>query len=32
MYFVSAETKQGLPQVEEAIVAHLLEQIELSKH
>ncbi len=32
MYFVSAETKKGLPQVEEAIVAHLLEQIELMKH
>jgi GTP-binding protein len=32
MYFASAETKQGLPQVEEAILAHLLEQIELQKH
>jgi GTP-binding protein len=31
MYFASAESKQGLPQVEEAVIAHLLEQIELSK-
>jgi GTP-binding protein len=31
MYFVSAETKKGLPQVEEAIMAHLLENIELQK-
>lgn len=31
MYFASAETKKGLPQVEEAIIAHLLEQIELAK-
>ncbi len=31
MYFVSAETKKGLPQVEEAIVAHLLEELEIRK-
>ena len=29
MYFASAETKKGLPQVEEAIIAHILEQIEI---
>jgi GTP-binding protein len=32
MYFASAETKKGLPQVEEAVIAHLLEQIELQTH
>ena len=31
MYFASAETKKGLPQVEDAIVAHLLEELELRK-
>jgi GTP-binding protein len=31
MYFASAETKQGLPQVEEALMAHLLENVELQK-
>jgi GTP-binding protein len=31
MYFASAETKKGLPQVEEAIVAHLLEELEIRK-
>lgn len=31
MYFVSAETKKGLPQVEEAIIAHLLEELEIRK-
>lgn len=31
MYFVSAETKNGLPQVEEAIIAHLLEELEIRK-
>ncbi len=32
MYFASAETKQGLPQVESALIAHLLEQVEIQKH
>jgi GTP-binding protein len=32
MYFASAESKQGLPQVEEAIINHLLEYIEIDKH
>lgn len=31
MYFASAESKKGLPQVEEAIVAHLLEELEIRK-
>ena len=31
MYFASAETKKGLAQVEEAIVAHLLEELEIRK-
>ncbi|MFA6236689.1 MAG: ribosome biogenesis GTP-binding protein YihA/YsxC [Bacteriovorax sp.] len=31
MYFASAETKKGLPQVEEAIIAHLLEELEIRK-
>ena len=31
MYFASAETKKGLPQVEEAITAHLLEELEIRK-
>lgn len=31
MYFASAESKKGLPQVEEAIVAHILEELELRK-
>jgi GTP-binding protein len=31
MYFASAETKKGLPQVEDAIVAHLLEELEIRK-
>ncbi|MBP9679805.1 MAG: ribosome biogenesis GTP-binding protein YsxC [Bacteriovorax sp.] len=31
MYFVSAETKKGLSQVEEAITAHLLEELEIRK-
>ena len=31
MYFASAESKKGLPQVEEAIIAHLLEELEIRK-
>ncbi|RPJ73355.1 MAG: ribosome biogenesis GTP-binding protein YsxC [Alphaproteobacteria bacterium] len=31
MYFASAETKKGLPQVEDAIIAHLLEELEIRK-
>lgn len=31
MYFASAESKQGIPQVEEAIINHLLEEIEIRK-
>ncbi len=31
MYFASAESKKGLPQVEDAIVAHLLEELEIRK-
>jgi GTP-binding protein len=31
MYFASAETKKGLPQVEDAIIAHLLEELEMRK-
>lgn len=31
MYFASAESKKGVPQVEEAIIAHILEEIEVRK-
>ena len=31
MYFASAESKKGIPQVEEAIVTHILEELELRK-
>lgn len=31
MYFASAENKKGIPQVEEAIINHLLEEIEIRK-
>ena len=31
MYFASAETKKGLVQVEESIIAHLLEELEIRK-
>ena len=31
MYFASAEDKKGIPQVEEAIINHLLEEIEIRK-
>jgi GTP-binding protein len=31
MYFASAESKKGLPQVEDAIIAHLLEELEIRK-
>ena len=31
MYFASAETKKGLHEVEEAIIAHLLEELEMRK-
>ncbi len=31
MYFASAESKKGIPQVEEAIINHLLEEIEIRK-
>jgi len=31
MYFASAENKKGIPQVEDAIVTHLLEELELRK-
>jgi GTP-binding protein len=31
MYFASAETKKGLIEVEDAIIAHLLEELELRK-
>ena len=31
MYFASAETKKGLVEVEDAIIAHLLEELEIRK-
>lgn len=31
MYFASAESKKGIPQVEEAIVTHILEELEMRK-
>ncbi len=31
MYFASAESKKGIPQVEDALVIHLLEELELRK-
>jgi GTP-binding protein len=31
MYFASAETKKGLAQVEDSIIAHLLEELEIRK-
>jgi GTP-binding protein len=31
MYFASAESKKGVPQVEEAIMTHILEELELRK-
>jgi len=31
MYFASAEDKKGIPQVEDAIITHLLEELELRK-
>lgn len=31
MYFASAETKKGLQEVEDAIIAHLLEELEIRK-
>lgn len=31
MYFASAENKKGIPQVEEAIVTHILEELEMRK-
>ena len=31
MYFASAESKKGVPQVEEAIITHFLEELELRK-
>lgn len=31
MYFASAESKKGVPQVEDAIVTHILEELEMRK-
>lgn len=31
MYFASAESKKGIPQVEDAIVTHILEELEMRK-
>ncbi len=31
MYFVSAETKKGIPQVEDSIIVHFLEELEIRK-
>lgn len=31
MYFASAESKKGVPQIEEAIITHFLEELELRK-
>lgn len=31
MYFASAESKKGVPQVEEAIITHFLEELEMRK-
>jgi hypothetical protein len=31
MYFASAESKKGVPQIEEAIITHFLEELEMRK-